>query len=302
MEPIPLSKPLKIRNYAGHRAAIYDLMQGEKEGIFYSVGGDGWIVQWDSHQNSADGVLIAQTDTQIFCGHVIQKTSEMVVGDMNGHLYWINLQTKEIKHRYAIHRKSIFAIQAIDDEVFVTASGDGCMGIWDIEKKQLRMTLQLSHQGLRSLAFNEGILYVGGSDNAIHRVNTATWKVMDKIDQAHDNSVFCLLAQEQGLLSGGRDAHLKLRNWEDLRTVSRDIPAHWFTINKIIALPEFEWIATASRDKTIRLWLPSCEPVTTIDYKISGHTHSVNTLLWLPQNNKLLSAGDDRTIKEYLLK
>lgn len=296
----PYLPPAKLRTLTGHRSAIYDLVAGENSSIFYSLGGDGCIVRWDASSQSADGVLIAQADAQLFSGHVLGETQELVAGDMNGHLYWMDLRTRNILHRFTAHSKSIYSVAQAGDEFFVTAAGDGCIGIWDIRKRSLLMKLQLSQQGLRSMALHEDVLYVGGSDNCIHRVFLPEWKVLEAIPNAHDNSVFSLLATEEGLLSGGRDAHLKCRHWNHIHTVHKDVPAHWFTINKILSLNTMDLIATASRDKTIRLWKTSCDPVMTMDMKMTGHTHSINTLLWLPERQKLFSAGDDRTIREFV--
>lgn len=292
--------PRKGRVLTGHRSAVYDLVEGEKDDLFYSVGGDGWIVQWDASGNGDEGKLIAQTDVQLFCALVLKSTGEMVAGDMNGHLYWLDLDNRHIVHRFTAHSKSIYAIMQVNDQYFVTASGDGALGIWHIGTKELQLKLQLSLQGLRSLSAHKDILYVGGSDNAIHIVDMSEWKMVDKISRAHKNSVFTLLATAEGLYSGGRDAHLKFRLWDHPGTTVADLPAHWFTINKIISLSPLPFLATASRDKTIRLWHPTCEPVVTMDMKMTGHTHSINTLLWLPERQKLFSAGDDRTIREFV--
>ena len=291
--------PQMIKEYKGHRASIYDLIAHGNSDIFYSVGGDGWIVQWDTDSPDSDGKLIAQTETQLFCGLHLLHQNHLVVGDMHGHMYWIDLNTYQILHRYYVHRNAIFALIFVHDNVLVTASGDGCIGIWDVEKARHVMNIQLSLQGLRSLAYRNEILYVGGSDNTIYMVDTTTWTVKDKIPGAHANSVFTLWAHEKGLFSGGRDAHLILRPYDNIHTVSESLPAHWFTINKIIELTGLNLLATASRDKTIRLWQPSCAPIFTIDHKISRHTHSVNTLLWLPHSQKLISAGDDRVVKVF---
>ncbi len=220
---------------------------------------------------------------------------------MQGHLYWIDTVSKEIKHRYFVHSNSIFNICQIREDTFITASADGSIGIWNIPQMKHVMTLQISMQGLRTLAFKKDILYVGGSDNAIHVIDIHTWKVINKIPQAHNNSVFALLAHEKGLVSGGRDAHMMWRSYNDIHHVHKDVPAHWFTINKIIDLYGTDRIASASRDKSIRLWTTDGQPICTLDYKITRHTHSVNTLLWMPKHKKLLTAGDDRVIKEIIV-
>jgi WD40 repeat protein len=54
--------------------------------------------------------------------------------------------------------------------------------------------------------------------------------------------------------------------------------------------------ATASRDKTIKLWdFSSGRLLKVLDtVRYGGHVNSVNRLLWV--DNVLLSASDDRTV------
>jgi len=78
----------------------------------------------------------------------------------------------------------------------------------------------------------------------------------------------------------------------------KSIPAHNWAIYDIVFNPDATLFATASRDKTIKIW-------DAITYQLlkritkenlNAHTYSVNKLLWSTYNNYLVSAGDDRTI------
>nr|MBP6568302.1 hypothetical protein [Saprospiraceae bacterium] len=120
------------------------------------------------------------------------------------------------------------------------------------------------------------------------------------IHQAHQNSIFALNhISSIGLFSGGRDAHMKIWDLIDF-TAKTDVPAHWYTINKILYIPELKLIVTASRDKTIRLWdAENNDLIRTLDVQKGGHFNSVNTLLWNSEHQTLLSAGDDRVIRKW---
>ena len=56
--------------------------------------------------------------------------------------------------------------------------------------------------------------------------------------------------------------------------------------------------ATASRDKTIKIWdSKTFEQLKVINKeKDRGYLNSVNKLIWSTYNNYLISAGDDRAI------
>jgi WD40 repeat protein len=61
--------------------------------------------------------------------------------------------------------------------------------------------------------------------------------------------------------------------------------------------PNKKYIATASRDKTVKIWdAENLKVLARIDKeKNEGHVNSVNTLQWM-SDEVLLTAGDDRSI------
>ena len=79
------------------------------------------------------------------------------------------------------------------------------------------------------------------------------------------------------------------------------IPAHNYAIYEIGFDPTGKYFATASRDKTVKIWdynsMGVIERLAGNDGK--GHINSVNTLLWM-KNGTLLTAGDDRAIQSWI--
>src|SRR5690606_5922586 len=113
--------------------------------------------------------------------------------------------------------------------------------------------------------------------------------------EAHGNSVFSLCLSPDGkyLLSGSRDAHLKVWDAENKFYLLHTIPAHLFTVNHIAFHPDGKLFASAGRDKHIKIWdAQSFQLLKVIDKeKFQGHVNSVNRLLWLKNSNYLVSAG-----------
>jgi WD repeat-containing protein 61 len=162
--------------------------------------------------------------------------------------------------------------------------------------------MQLSAQGLRSSWLdNSRFLYTGASDCHIYITDVIGWQPVGVWRNAHDNSVFAVSGKGEVLLTGGRDAHLKAHHLSGGQLISNQ-PAHWFTINAICPMNAISCFATASRDKTIRIWNDAdVTPLYTLDVQRGGHVNSVNALHWNEEMKLLASAGDDRIIRLWSL-
>jgi WD repeat-containing protein 61 len=289
----------KINDLSGHNGSIYSLAHHPESTWFYAVSGEGWIVKWDATGKLKDGLLIADTKAKIFSTAISNDGTILCAGDMNGYIYWIDLVHNTIIAKSLAHQNSIFDLCMINDDTMVSVSGDGYMCIWSVLSQKPVLSLKISNQGLRCLTYDilRQQIIVGSSDNNIYFVNTESWEVTNTINSAHENSVFSVEMAGDLLLSGGRDAHLKIRNVKEDSLIF-DLPAHWYTINKIKCIPEMQLVATASRDKTIRFWdETTLEAIKVLDVQKGGHHHSVNTLLWLSEYETLVTAGDDKIIK-----
>jgi WD40 repeat protein len=74
--------------------------------------------------------------------------------------------------------------------------------------------------------------------------------------------------------------------------------AHLYTINAVALSPDGQLLATASRDKRIRIWdAATGQLIQSLDtVRDQGHRHSVNALHWTANGYQLISASDDRTL------
>lgn len=293
----------KVAQLTGHNGSIYALASDEDSRYVFSGAGDGWVVRWDLEQPDV-GKLVAKVETNIFAMCPILEQRKMVVGNMNGGVHWIDLdqpdQTKNIAH----HKKGVFAILRLGKYVF-TVGGGGLLTRWSIEQRRTIESLQLSFEALRSLDYSStrNEFAIGASDNNIYLVDADTFAIKHTIENAHENSVFAVRYHptHSHLLSGSRDAHLKVWDLENGFECVKSNPAHWFTINDIVFHPKGDLFATASRDKTIKVWRSDDYQLVKVieGYRDHGHFNSVNCLFWSEHQHYLLSASDDRTINSW---
>ncbi len=246
---------LKINKLTGHNASVFALCKGPDATTFLSGAGDGWMVEWQV-QNPDLGRLLAKTDTQIFSMIFLPEQQKIVAGDMNGGVHWVDLKHPERTRDIAHHGKGVFGILKADDFVF-TIGGDGILTRWSANEGRSLESLHLSNQSLRGIDYSpvRNELAIGGSDNNIYLLDAGTFDIRQTLVRAHDNSVFSVRYHPNGqhLLSGGRDAHLKVWDLNQLAEPVSNQPAHLFTINDICFLADAKF-TTASRDRTIKIW------------------------------------------------
>jgi WD40 repeat protein len=291
----------KITQLTGHNGAIYSLAEGEAKHLLLSAAGDGWIVQWDL-VNSEVGRLVAKADKNLFAmQYALRPSQNLLLGDMDGGLHWINLKNAALQNNIAKHQKGIFDIKIINNHA-ITIGGDGFLHRWNLQNKTITDSLQLSYQSLRCMDFSaaKNEIAIGSSDRNIYLLDATSLSLKTVISQAHTNSVFAVQysPDSQYLVSGGRDAMLNVWHLEkEIKNIATQA-AHLYTINKILFHHEGKFFATASRDKTIKIWdSQTFQLLKVIDViKFGGHVGSVNTLFWSAYNHWLISGSDDKTL------
>jgi WD40 repeat protein len=287
----------------GHKGSIYTLTYDASRHHLLSGGGDGWLVSWPSGQN--DGKLIADVGDQIFSLHYLADLDRLAVGSMTGDLYWVSEDTGTTAQKKLFHSRGIYDLLTLNDYL-ISAGGDGRLGFWNLQTRDIDESVALSHKSLRSLSLSPSAthLAVGSSDGGIYILSCQDWSMLKIIENAHLPAVFTIdWLDEQTLVSGGRDAHLKVWKISDTSIPVIDVSAHWFTINHILCHADQPLIATASRDKTIRIWhQDDFRLIKSLDAaKSGGHINSVNRIAWSEDGSELYAASDDATISVWTI-
>ncbi|MFZ4635633.1 MAG: WD40 repeat domain-containing protein [Saprospiraceae bacterium] len=288
----------KIHTGVGHRSAVYALAPWRKPGQFLSGGGEGWVVEW--YWDAPEiGRVVAAVETQVFA-LAFDATSDLIIaGNMNGGLHFIYPNEPEATRNIHHHQKGVFGLLPLGDFLF-SVGGDGILTRWLLNPVRSIESVHLSAYALRCISYcpQRDELAVGAGDRHIYLLDAQTLSVKRILKDAHDPTVFSVRYAPDGryLLSGGRDAMLRVWDTQSDFEVYKAIPAHWFTLNSIVYSPDGALFATASRDKTIKIWdARHFELLKVLDVvRHGGHINSVNALLWMPAG--LVSGSDDRTL------
>jgi WD40 repeat protein len=160
--------------------------------------------------------------------------------------------------------------------------------------------LKLSKLKLRSLCLDkkEEQLYISDGNGELH--------IFSVPDLRHKHSfaanklscnIVALHPEEDVIVTGGRDAHLNVFDSKSYHRI-HSIPAHNYAIYDIRFLTGTPYLATASRDKTVKFWnVHDFSFLLRLNAEsFDGHVNSVNALYWQIDLRRLVSAGDDRAL------
>ena len=305
-----MASPLEVTKTAtltGHRDCVYTLGKSGKENMFFSAGGDGFVVCWDFN-HPENGNLIVNTSSSVYALKYLPDQDLLVVGQNFKALLVVSPETKKLVHTIEMPPVTIFDFAYSEkNQLLYAGASDGSLVMLETLGFSVKKVVKKSEKSLRCLALCEerNELAAGYSDHTIRIFNAQTLELKHQID-AHANSVFTLEYTPNGkyLLSGSRDAHLRVWDCENNFEEHQAIIAHLFTINHLTFSPDGKYFATCSMDKSIKVWdAETFKLLKVIDKaRHAGHGTSVNKLFWSGHENALVSCSDDRTISVWDIK
>lgn len=289
----------KVNTLAGHQDCVYTVESGPEPHLFFSAGGDGVVAQWDLNDLES-GRMLAKLDSSVYALCYYAERNVLIIGQNFDGIHLIDLNERKQVGSINLGSSAIFDVKVLRDRIFV-ALANGEVHILDITTLKTIEVLSYSDKSARSISFStlNGHLAVGYSDNMIRVFNLKDFSLLHEVE-AHKISVFTVryTPDERYLISGSRDAHLKIWDVQQDYTLKESVVAHMYAINHLDFSADGKHFVTCSMDKSIKVWdAETFQLLKVIDKaRHAGHGTSVNKLLWTNHNNLLVSASDDRSI------
>ena len=288
----------RIDTFSGHRAPIYSLEEGREPHFIYSAGSDGWVVEWNLQKPDV-GKVLAHIEGSVYCLKLDRSRDVFWVGQNFEGIHGIQISDQRRIFSISMPKKAIFDICFWGNQVWV-AHDHGLISVIDNESHQLIKHIKAGDKSARKFCLlGQYKIAIGFSDGFI-RVFNKNFE-MEFAWLAHELSVFSMIYEEplNQLLSVGRDAKLKRWSINDEKThLVQEVAAHIYAIHDVAMSPDKQFFASASMDKTIKIWNSSdLALLKVIDASRYGsHKNSVNKLLWSTYQDYLVSASDDKNI------
>ena len=294
----------KLHTLTGHRDSVYTLQRSSDESLIFSGSGDGMVVIWDL-ANPESGQVVAKLPNSVYALHHHPESDLLIAGHNYEGIHLLDWQNKKEVGSLQLTKAAIFDIQSYGQHLLV-ATGEGSLIKVDTRNLTVAGHVQLSEKSARTIDISKtrGEIAVGYSDFSIRIFDLDDLKLKHEW-KAHTNSVFTVRYTPDGkfLISGSRDARLKVWDAEAGYLQAAEVVAHLYAINHLDFSPNGKHFVTCSMDKSIKVWdAEQLKLLKVIDRsRHAGHGTSVNKVLWTTYQDQLLSASDDRTISVWNL-
>lgn len=294
-----------LKSLKGHKGAVYNLCKADEPYRFFSGGADRNIVLWNLESMKAEGV-VAKSSTTIIALSYLKKQNLLFIGQVEGGVHVIDLNLGKEIHYLKAHNGYIFKIVQLEDKKeMLFCSGDGSFSVWSTESFKMLYQKKCCNEKIRTAVdcSEINLVAIGLGNGKVQLFNRTDWSFHDEIAELPSSiTALAFNTHTKRLLIGEKDAHLISYNFYTKQQSER-IAAHYWAIYDLAIEADGNRFASASRDKTVKVW--NAEETKVLKrfegFKDHGHTHSVNTLLWSEYQNLLLSSGDDGIIKIWSL-
>ncbi|KAI8898856.1 Lissencephaly-1 [Globomyces pollinis-pini] len=159
-----------------------------------------------------------------------------------------------------------------NSDTLLSVSRDSTMKVWDLTLGYCINTIQVQSDWIRKVICSDDGQFVAtcGNDHMITLWNPTKWHTITEL-RGHDHVIESIVF-----------APIKSNDY-----INQLLP-------NTIQSQKIEYIASASRDKMIKLWnIHSHQCI----YTFSGHENWCRDLYFYPDGSKLVSVGDDKTLK-----
>lgn len=288
---------LQHRILGEHSQPVYALCQGLNSYSFFSGGGDRIVAAWNL---DAEPLALAYTTSSIYSLFADPHSNLLWIGQMNGDVLCLRISDGQILHRYELQRGSIFDLKALDEQRIGGLSRDGFFAQFDRESGAWLQGIALPVQSARSwMPFSSNEILLVGDPSGVLKCRIDVEVALAERYSICEWPIFSITRHPNGSwVFGGKDAGLYWFNTQ-MQEIQPKIEAHNYAIYGLAFSPSSKYLASCSRDKTLKIWdskdlsfqLRLGKPVIK-----QAHSHSVNALLWL-NDQQLISVSDDRTVR-----
>ncbi len=239
--------------------------------------------------------VLHKVDSAVFSMHYVASSQVVILGTQSGKLYKLDLLSNKLDLIDNLGY-TLFSI-ASDERYLYIGNKNGELTILDKINYRRIAIQKIGHTAIRKIISNGFNQLLLSSSNGDVLLRIETGEVLELYKAEKSIFSICIDYKNGKFLFGGMDAMLYGLDMESRGLVSK-IPAHLATINDLMILENSNYLVSAARDKTIKIWdaktLALCKVLEASKMKM--HTASVNCIINMCDMDSFISGSDDGSL------
>jgi WD40 repeat protein len=238
----------------------------------------------EGHGSAAIGLAVSRDGRRI------------VSGDADGQIFIWDAETKDIIGYLSLHSDRVASICfSPDEQRLVSVSYDGTLKIWNAETGHLVFNIDDHDDRVLTVMYSpNGRMIASGSRDRTVRIRSATTGEQIR-SLVHDDGVTSIVWSPNSVILISACYVGKIYFWSAQTGTQLGSPlhAHSLCINALAISPSGELIASASADRTVRLWsTPTRRPLS----RVLHHSRAVYTVAFSSNGQFVATGGKEHTI------
>jgi len=292
-----------------HRAAISCLTFHPIYNLLVSCSDDASIIVWDCSESEIKQDQFIRAHTNAINGISFDTHGKLLAScssDLSIKIWKFDNPMKCIK-TLSGHEHLVSAVEfSPDNNLLYSCSRDKTIKVWEVSSGSCKITFKGHDEWVRSISLNDkGNTLASCSDDETVIIWSEKGEARNQFS-GHNNKIEKVIfvkneAAKQAIYTGdyGSFGNVQEENVSEQIGLANELNKKLADQSKLAKKIDKDFLFTASRDKTIKLWdikNASCL------YTFEGHDNWVRNIVVHPTGKYLISTGDDRNIRIWDMK
>ncbi|AUT00698.1 hypothetical protein CLI64_09970 [Nostoc sp. CENA543] len=285
-----------INSWIAHNGWVNSITFSPDSKIIASGGEDKLLKLWRTDNGQLIQTLPGHT-ASITCVQFSPDGKYLVTGSRDQTIKLWNEQGKLIQ-TFIGHNNQVNHVDfSLNSQLIVSASADKTIKLWRLDGKLIK-TISGHGEQVQDVKFSPDGKYIA---SASRDKTIRLWQIKPEMTSALNNVQDLQFSPDGKIfVSAGWDGKVTIWQREQIVNASQltTFLAHRDIIQNLIISQNGKLLATASADKTVKIWdIPTQKLLLTL----KGHQDRVTSIIFSPDNQTIVSGSADKTVKIWQL-